>query len=663
MAEPADLRLEALLRATLQAEVAALPVRVRPEDVMARDRERRRARAPGRMRLLVPAAAIFVGLVGLLTVGRLTERSTATYDAVIVRGLATIEGVPGISSDLEVVTARVDGSEQPLHRFAASRFPPGTVLSYAPMVSSSGALVFGVGFQQRAGEAEFLVDLARPDREPLLLSDADSVEQGGVGTVGWGPDGDLWRIWNWSLERIDPVTHVRNRVSWRLDEAHEPISTGTWRLIPAADGSGIVVGPYYLTRLDATASLTPESWGVVSPDGRLTPGFAAVMDGIGRRLLSPDNGEIKVCDSDPDSYTHCPDQPWGTVMSGPKPDGKYRTWGMAASPDEFVLDASWAADGGIWLLIDRRVGGRTLALVHRDAQGRDLTRATLALPPRLSPMFDAFAPDDSLIALGWWDDETSKRTALIDPRSGRTYLHVGNVAAFVPPVAATAWPADPFTVQQGELVAAALPPGAAGPGYAPLPALSEQTMDMERVLFVHEEPATSSETGPPIVVELGPIELDGGLGISLVCSGPGDVSVTVIKAIGPERWMLRHCLDSIRTSPHRGRSSRTVRSRSSSQPIRRQHGVWWSLTRHQQGGRPWNPPPNQTSPAAHPWHRRCPPRRARLRSQSPDPAPRRLPEPPFGCTGGSWTSLHTGNSHGPGYTGPRCSRWPEEPHP
>jgi hypothetical protein len=50
----------------------------------------------------------------------------------------------------------------------------------------------------------------------------------------------------------------------------------------------------------------------------------------------------------------------------------------------------------------------------------------------------------------------------------------------------------------------------------------------EGVLLVHEEAAMKDEPGTRVVGVLGPLHVESGYGISLVCSGPGDATYEVL---------------------------------------------------------------------------------------------------------------------------------------
>jgi hypothetical protein len=66
-------------------------------------------------------------------------------------------------------------------------------------------------------------------------------------------------------------------------------------------------------------------------------------------------------------------------------------------------------------------------------------------------------------------------------------------------------------------------------------------MGADGVLLVHQEDASSDVPGTSVEVQVGPVDAPSGYGISLACSGPGDVTYRVMGE--PEDPVTKHCQD------------------------------------------------------------------------------------------------------------------------
>jgi hypothetical protein len=503
---------------------------VRPEDVRLHGNERRRQRTRRRLSLpLLVAAGLLVPLGLAWAIGSSPEPDDGQrYQAVLVRGLDRHDD-GSATDDLEVVLADADGSVQPLRRMPASRFPAQGGI-WNPALSTQGWLTFSTQVGDGPEPTDVLLDLADPDRAPTLLP--------GWSRTGWAPDGSLWRE-STGTELIDPESGTRTSVEREDGGDLQTLPLGSWSLATTIDGELVVSAPP--DPVDGEPTLPRmQAWGGIDAGGRLTLAIPRIAENGRLRYLSPRWGVLWVCDSDPSALAYCPGRPRGSVISGPAADGTYRTWRGRPARDEFVVQASWAADGGAWLLLDRRSIGRTLALVHLALDGTEREVASFVADPEGGASIDALAPDDSMVAIGWLD-EAGWWTALVDIRSGRTTLHRGSLAGFARPDDARPWIHDDGASEQGTRLAGSAAPNVAATGYPPLPTVETQTEGMERTLLIHEEPGYPAASGGnrPSVV-LGPVDLDDGYGISLVCSGPGDVSYTV----NDEDPELKHCQDS-----------------------------------------------------------------------------------------------------------------------
>ncbi|CAN5797019.1 hypothetical protein BH23CHL8_BH23CHL8_14790 [soil metagenome] len=523
MADITDTRIEERLRRALRVEAESLPLTVRPEDFLRRRRTARVARDRRPLRLLAIAAAAALPVAAVIGLSLSTpDVDEPSYGAVLVRGLERVTDTDE-ASRLEVILVLPGGEARGLVRYDSSRFPGLTDVHY-PKVSEDGWLAFDAYSIDAYGEHQVLVDLKDLSRDPVILD--------GSALMGWSPDGMLWRYANGRYERLDPETGILSSAP-EPGDGLGPGGSGTWALATAADGSGAVV-----QRDPEEVGVTQDrSWGVFKTDGSVTHGRPDVAEGTGPRLLTRDGGLLQVCESDPAFGSYCPELARGSVVSGPGEDGSFRTWGDGPGADEYVLGASWAADGGTWQLVDRRRDGRAFAVVHVAPDGKTRTAATFAADHASSVSIDGLASDDSLIAIGWIDED-GWWTALVDVRSGTTYLLDGQVAGFVDRAAAEAWMPGEFAVERAGSLPRTPPPGS--PRYPALPPVEEQAVGADAILLVHESPATADRPGSPVSIELGPVALESGYGISLVCSGPGDVTYT----LDTDPWpVLKHCQD------------------------------------------------------------------------------------------------------------------------
>jgi hypothetical protein len=218
--------------------------------------------------------------------------------------------------------------------------------------------------------------------------------------------------------------------------------------------------------------------------------------------------------------------PLGAVV-GEAPDGKVTTWYRDELAPDGVDAAGFGGDGtGMWLLLDRRVGGRQLALARVEAPGGARVVAASGLP---AAGYDSFAiagvaPDDSLLAV------VASGLVLVEPITGRSTAIAGQFLAFIPSATADSWAGERFGPVEP---AASLEPVL--PAYPPLPPIGDmvanQLIPGDRELWRQEYVAVEGQAGAPSTTEIGPLDLAMGLGAVLVCSGPSDVLVTMEAAI------------------------------------------------------------------------------------------------------------------------------------
>ena len=534
MADTTDKAIEVLLRETLHGEAASLPLRVRPQDIEDRAVQRRRQRTRHRLGLpLLVAAGLLVplGLAWAIGSSSVPEDGRG-YEAVLVRGLDRSED-GGTTDDLDVVLADADGSVQTIRRVPAAQIPAQEGVAY-PALSAQGWLTFSTEVGDGLDPTDVLLDLGDPARVPTLLP--------GWSATGWGTDGSLWRATGGRIEHIDPETGSTSTTPVEALGGLDATPFESWELPTVGDGLVLWAFPETLGQEAGTLPRI-ESWGALGADGGLDTGGIPHFTENGRlRFFSPQWGMLWICDTDPQALSYCPGRPRGSILSGPGHDRDRRTWRGRPAPDDYVVGASWAADGGVWLLIDRRSNGRTFVLTHLALDGTEREVASFVADPEGSVSIDGLAPDDSRIAIGWVD-ESGWQTVLIDTRSGRAALHRGALAGFASTDQARTWVQDDGAPEQGAPLAKSPATGIIPAGYPALPPLAVQTQGMEQTLLVHEElvhSASSEETPPPVV--LGPIDLDVGYGISLVCSGPGDVWYRVND--DPDA-VLKHCQDGV----------------------------------------------------------------------------------------------------------------------
>jgi hypothetical protein len=206
---------------------------------------------------------------------------------------------------------------------------------------------------------------------------------------------------------------------------------------------------------------------------------------------------------------------------GDIPGGTVATWyGGELAPDR-VHDASFGGDGtAMWLLLDRRVGGRQFALARIDAPGtaRVVAAAGLAAPGYDYFSIVAVAPDDALVAVN------ASGLVLVETTTGRSTAIEGGFLAFISSATADTWAGEAFRPVQP---IAPLEPVV--PAYPPMPPIDEtaQLAPGDRQLWRQEYVAVEGTAAAPTRTEIGPLEFRTGFGIGLVCSGPSDVRVTM----------------------------------------------------------------------------------------------------------------------------------------
>ena len=371
------------------------------------------------------------------------------------------------------------------------------------------------------------IDLRDPSRPPRPFSVAD-------GTTGfaWHPDG---RFASWDdsgvVTLIDPETGESTQFTVR-GPLYDVLG---W----TADGSALLARGESGDSIYAQGErVTDAAWRVIRLDGGPDEPVVPDLDlGLVRSAKYGAGGaRLQLCDppqvdtsASGDGPGDCPDMPIGAVV-GEAPDGKVTIWyGDELAPDS-VHDASFGGDGtGMWLVLDRRVGGRQFVVARVDAPGAARVVVASGLP---GPEFDPFeisgvAPDDSLIAVRRTGGASggAPNLFLVEPSTGRVTPVDGGFLGFIPSAAADTWAGEPFRPFEPS---ASLQP--VSPAYPPLPPLADlvpgQLITGDREIWRQEYVAVAGAAGEPSTWEIGPLNLKIGFGIVLACSGPSDVLVT-----------------------------------------------------------------------------------------------------------------------------------------
>ncbi|MDP8905733.1 MAG: hypothetical protein M3N29_10590 [Chloroflexota bacterium] len=563
MAEHFDMSFESLVRSTLKAEAASLRVAIGPKDVLQRRDVRRRQRSRGRLRLLLIAALLVLPLSAALVAGVLRpDPLPHGYSAVLVRDVS--------DSGIQVLVANhgvaVRIADVPASRFGAIEL--GRVLE----ASASGWIALSAADPPEIAPIHenyvVLLDVTSPDAAPIIREGTH------LGT--WTPDGLYWSATNTAYELIDPVSRNIINLSRSVSADLDWWVSGNGRMSVATDGFGLLVGDPSNAVHDEEGLPYPQKWGVLGPEGTLSRGLPDLAEGVGPRRISARWGLLQRCGTGT-MGDKCAGLRTGAIVSGPASDGSYRQWGADPPTHDHVIEGSWAVDGGLWLLVDRRSGGRTIVLTHRDENNVDREVASFTVDLDEDVTIGDLAADDSLIALELSGKFPALQTVIVDTRSGTSHLFDGALGGFVPAAATVGWGAGARATEEAQLLARPAT-GGPSPAYPPLRSLQEHIdyieREAERILLVHEVEATSPEPGPIIQVTLGPVELDEGIGISLACSGPGQITLTELGPDGPDLPSTYTCLSQHESHGH---SAPNVRWESGSVQVEYDPSTTWRL--------------------------------------------------------------------------------------
>jgi hypothetical protein len=418
MADISDARLEALLRSTMRAEEAALPVTLRPADILRRRAHARREliRRSG-MRLLLVAAALLLPLGALWVASRPSAIPRPSIAAILVRGLE--EQAMGELSPLEVVAAAADGTETLVRTILPDQLPQTIHGMWASSVSPDGWLLLSLDDGSEYGTGA-LVDLRRPNAEPMPLS-SDRFPT-------WSPNGRLW-VGHDSpgrIEALDPDTGHREVM---LDPVPEELTTRQFHV--AADGTGVVVrgGSGYVCEYGQ--QYDDQGWVTVRAAGSTEATVVPTFNDGQRRILSPRWGPLGVSAT---PIRLCPGHTEPEYVSGPDSHGAYQFWPKVSRDfADFRGAAYQATDDGVWVIGSINDEGASLFKVG-PTDPDDIPAVARWEGHADGYFISAMSLDDSLIAVtGETDEPFTRRHLLVDTATGRVTEVDGAVAGFLDP--------------------------------------------------------------------------------------------------------------------------------------------------------------------------------------------------------------------------------------
>jgi hypothetical protein len=536
MREIEDRALEALLIRTLAEHAEEIPFTLTSDVVRARLNDRRRGRRsviPGRRIMMLGLAAVLLVPIAVFVGG-----SLRTPEGPRISGPnPAVTALPAPSTELPAPSAEVPDTYQAL----VVRIEADAAVIVALRGDRQERVIASIPMAgRRLGSLHLSADgwLAMFYREGLEfvdLRDPGSAPRPfsmGEATTGfsWHPDG-RFAYWDETgvVTLIDPKTGAETQLTVR-----GPLTdVVAW----SADGSALLVYGEGRDSIYAGGErVTDPAWRVVRLDGG--PDETTVPDldlglvrsaryGVGGARLQP-------CAESLD----CPDVLAAAVISD-VPGGSVTTWyNDELAPDE-VDDVSFGGDGtGVWLLLDRRVGGRQFTLARIDAPGAARLVAVSGLPEASYDTFGiaGIAPDDSLVAID------ASILVLVEPVTGRSTAIDGRFLGFVSSATVDTWAGAPFRPVVPSVSLHPVVP--AYPVLAPIGDLvANQLIPGDRELWHQEYVAVEGQAAAPSTVEIGPVALKTGLGVVLVCSGPSDVVVTMEASIpdSPITPLLGHC--------------------------------------------------------------------------------------------------------------------------
>lgn len=359
-------------------------------------------------------------------------------------------------SAMDVIAVRADGQERLIRRLESSLIRGGGVYSPYGAAARDGWLSVDVSANGGRDGMWMLLDLRDPTRAPLFVPYTP--------VIGGSWSGDGWFV------TVTPGTHVCCSID--VVDAGSGVTTtlgktglpgGGPDLMWAADGSGVVSVE--------TSEADQNVYGIRPRDGgAFRPGLPALADRRGARWLTQGGAYIDTCV--PPNCTIDRVNVWDA-------DGNNVSWyaGQLA-PDE-LRDASFSQDGSaIWLLLDRVVDGRHVAVVARQDAPGEISQGfgTVDLGPDVAHMwFEGLSRDGgSQVAIAYWlgppEGNVVNGPAAIVPRTANAIptLHAGQFVGFVPGALADAWPGEGAFQAVPDAPIPTVPPQATPPSQ-PLP--------------------------------------------------------------------------------------------------------------------------------------------------------------------------------------------------
>ena len=513
--------LEALLIRTLSEQAEAITLSLTPNVLHRRFEDHRRRRvSPGRRIVLLGLAAVLLLPIGAFIGGwlltELSPRLLGPTPGLTALPQPTELPTPGataaptapVADRYQALVLRPDGDAAVIVAVRGDRQErviasvPMTGRLVGPLVPSPDGWL-AVMYQ----EGSEFVDLRDPERAPVPFTLSQS-------TSGWSwhPDG-RFATWDESglVHLFDPATGADTPFTVRgpLNQVVAWTADGSALLARGDSGDSIFGGG---------ERIGDPAWRVIRLDGGPDDPVVPDLDlGLLRNATFGQGGaRLQICEGD------CPEELGGGVV-GEARDGTVAAWYRdELAPDE-VDAAIFGGDGtGMWLLLDRRVGGRQFVIARANAAGAAGVVAVAGLPaPEYGPFrILGVSADDSLIAVNVGGQ------VLVETATGRATPFEGELLGFIPSATADTWARDPFRAVEP---AASLAP--VMPAYAPLPPLADlvgnQLLEGDRELWRQEYFAIEGQGGTPTTTEIGPLDIAMGLGVVFACSGPSDALVTM----------------------------------------------------------------------------------------------------------------------------------------
>jgi hypothetical protein len=521
MREIDDRALEALLIRTLAEHAEEIPFSLTADALHARLEDRRRRRRwviPGRRIVLLGLAAMLLVPIGAFVAGSLWTDQGPRISVPSPAGNEPAQSSEELPSPV-VTAAPVADTYQAL---VVRHTPDATVFVAVRgdrqdrVIASSPTLGRGIGYVLPSAsgwvamfyrEGPEFIDLRDPAQAPRPFSIPETTT-----AFSWHPDGRFAALAESGLVTlIDPTTGEATPFTLRgpLGDVIGWAADGSALVAYGEGGDGIYAGgelvvdaPWRVIRLDGG----PDD--VVAPD--LYPGLISFPN-YGRA-----GARLQQCQG-----TDCPGLPTDSVV-GEVPGGSPVAWYSDELAPDAVNGSSFAGDGtAMWVVLDRRVGGRQFVLARLDAPGTARVTAVAGLGTTDYDSFsiEGVAPDDSLVAVG------AAGVVLVETITGRATAIDGQFLGFVPSATADTWAGDPFRPFEPPPLKVVLPAYPALPPIADL--VTGQLIPGDRELWRQEYVAVEGEAGAPTTTEIGPLHIATGLGVVLVCSGPSDVLVTM----------------------------------------------------------------------------------------------------------------------------------------